>query len=172
MHLAPPIGWNVAPSIGWNYGQMGPPPPLPPRNLSSSQDQSPDDGTITRQSIDRRKYPTKLYENVVIRKIYDGELMNFYRMVLDVRMRYKFSDLETNVGHIVASEFESSYSESTSIKILVHPALEAMDGEALMRSIERNRVSSIEGIALNNGKGQIPGYGPPIVFTCDSKLTV
>uniref|UniRef100_A0A6B2ECM5 Putative phosphatidylinositol 3-kinase vps34 involved in signal transduction n=1 Tax=Phlebotomus kandelakii TaxID=1109342 RepID=A0A6B2ECM5_9DIPT len=169
---APPIGWNVPPTIGWNYSQMGSPPPLPPRNISSSQTPSSDDSAITRQSEDRRKYPTKLYENVVIRKSYDGELMNFYRMVLDIRMRYKHNDLETNVGHIVASEFESSYSESTSIKILVHPALEVMDQMALMRSLERNRVSSIEGTALNSGKGQITGYGPPIVFTCDISTTV
>ncbi|XP_059622925.1 phosphatidylinositol 4-phosphate 3-kinase C2 domain-containing subunit beta [Phlebotomus argentipes] len=169
---APPIGWNVQP-IGWNYGQMGtPPPPLPPRNISASPIPSPDDSTITRQSGDRRKYPTKLYENVVIRKCYDGELMSFYRMILDIRNRYKHGDLESNVGHIVASEFESSYSESTSIKILVHPALEAVDQMALMRNIERNRVSSIEGTALNSSKGQIPGYGPPIVFTCDISTTV
>ncbi|XP_055692342.1 phosphatidylinositol 4-phosphate 3-kinase C2 domain-containing subunit alpha isoform X1 [Lutzomyia longipalpis] len=168
---APPIGWNVS-TIGWNYSQMGTPPPLPPRNLSSSQTPSPDGTTLTRQSVDRRKYPTKLYENVVIRKSYDGELMAFYRMVLDVRMRYKHTESETNVGHIVASEFASPYAESTSIKILVHPALETMDQEALRRAIERNRVSSIEGSALNNGKGQIEGYGPPVVFTCDISTTV
>ncbi|GAB0091122.1 phosphatidylinositol 4-phosphate 3-kinase C2 domain-containing subunit beta [Sergentomyia squamirostris] len=171
---APPIGWNV-PTYGWNYGQMGTPPPLPPRNLYASTSHTPspdDDGSATRPSIDRRKYPSKLYENVVIKKSYEGELMAFYRMILDIRQRYKHNDADSNVGHIVASEFESSYAESTSIKLLVHPALEAVDQVALMRHTAGNRVSSIEGTALNNGRGQIPGYGPPIVFTCDISTTV
>lgn len=65
--------------------------------------------------------------------------------------QYRCDDSGSNVGHVVASEFDNHYPEGTSIKLLVHPALDCF--------------TSYD----SQNKGQIDGYGPPIPFTCDSE---
>lgn len=98
-------------------------------------------------------------------------------MVKDVRSEYKYADESTNVGHIVATEFNNNYVEGTSIKLLVHPLMKAFNDEAVVEEMaealgsggdERRNRNSSEGISVNNEKGQVEGYGPPVVFTCDS----
>lgn len=132
------------------------------------------------QSLDRRKMPTKLYENVIIKKTYDAELVAFFKMVKEIRSEYKCADEKTNIGHVVATEFNNNYVEDTSIKLLVHPLMKAFNVEAVVEEMaealgsgsggdERRSRSSTEGISVNNEKGSVEGYGPPVVFTCDSK---
>lgn len=94
----------------------------------------------------------------------------------NVRSKFKFNDERTNVGHIVAAEYDNHYPEGTEIKLLVHPYL-----NPTLNSMNRNSTSdsgietsmsdtAIETNVLNNQKGSIEGYGPPVAFTCDSKL--
>lgn len=109
----------------------------------------------TSNVLDRRKTPSRLYEIVTDQRTVDLELLDFYYMVKDLRQRYPYDDENTNVGHIIASEFNYHYPLETSIKILVHPSLNALfpDGEA-----------------ASPNKGQFKGYGAPVQFTCDSKF--
>lgn len=99
--------------------------------------------------------------------------MAFYNMVRRVRLQYKYDDLRTNIGHVMACEFDNLYQENISIKLLVHPALECLNREAVNRySVRSSTSSSLDGSALGTDKGQIDGYGPPVVFTCDSKYFI
>ncbi|XP_018801021.1 PREDICTED: phosphatidylinositol 4-phosphate 3-kinase C2 domain-containing subunit beta [Bactrocera latifrons] len=108
-------------------------------------------------TLDRRKTTsTRLYEVVTERRTVDPELLEFYYMVKELRMRYLYNDKRTNPGHIIASEFNYHYPLETSIKILVHPALKAM----------------LPGAELTRTQGQVKGYGVPIVFTCDINTAV
>lgn len=96
-----------------------------------------------------------------------------------VRSQFKYNDQTTNVGHIVAAEYNNHYPEETEIKLLVHPLLPGGNVNQQQATANRNSggdsgiemttdaVSDQNGI--NNQKGQIEGYGPPVVFTCDSK---
>lgn len=105
-------------------------------------------------TLDRRKTTsTRLYEVVTERRTVDPELLEFYYMVKELRMRYLHNDKHTNPGHIIASEFNYHYPLETSIKILVHPALKALLSTA----------------DLTRTQGQVKGYGVPVVFTCDSE---
>ncbi|XP_053679489.1 phosphatidylinositol 4-phosphate 3-kinase C2 domain-containing subunit beta [Anopheles nili] len=148
----------------------GEPPPLPPRNSAGGfyhtmlrgtpahHDEQSTYEIMQRKmapvgNTGRRAMPYKLYENVVVAKTCDKELVAFYTMVKQLRDQYHFEDEGTNVGHIVAAEFDNRYQEGTSIKLLVHPALDCFS----------------EG---DQTKGQIDGYGPPIPFTCDITTTV
>lgn len=94
-----------------------------------------------------------------------------------MRSQFKYNDETTNVGHIVAAEYNNHYPEGTEIKLLVHPLLPGSTGNHT--TINRNSAgdSGIEmapdalsdHYGIINQKGQIEGYGPPVVFTCDSK---
>ncbi|XP_055594425.1 phosphatidylinositol 4-phosphate 3-kinase C2 domain-containing subunit beta [Uranotaenia lowii] len=169
----PAIGWNVSSAYG--FGEPldameaegdGTPPPLPPRNSDLYQPMSGGIAAVRpkeesnyevmqRQVLgERRSAPVKLYENVVVRKSYDKELIAFYNLVKQIRANYRYDQSDTNVGHVVASEFDNHYPEGTSIKLLVHPSLDCF--------------SSYD----SQNKGQIDGYGPPIPFTCDITTTV
>ncbi|XP_062564724.1 phosphatidylinositol 4-phosphate 3-kinase C2 domain-containing subunit beta [Armigeres subalbatus] len=169
----PPIGWNVSSAYGFGEPefQEGEPPPLPPRNsdlyhsmsgggggAASHQGPATSAGSnyelMQTPTVQRRSVPTKLYENVVIRKSYDKELIAFYNMVKQLRAQFRYDDPDTNVGHIVASEFDNHYPDGTSIKLLVHPSLDCF--------------TSFD----SQNKGQIDGYGPPIPFTCDITTSV
>lgn len=159
-----------------------PPPPLPPRNSGSrsppflpglyptlkrdnSFGSNSSIGVSTAHStancfarpsatLDRRKTTsTRLYEVVTDRRTVDPELLEFYYMVKELRMRYLYNDKHINPGHIIASEFNYHYPLETSIKILVHPAF-----KALLPSADLTRT-----------QGQVKGYGVPVVFTCDSE---
>lgn len=94
-----------------------------------------------------------------------------------VRSQFKYDDEHTNIGHIVAAEYNNHYPEGTEIKLLVHPLL---PGGTVNHVTNRNSANDSgiemsatdvmnEQTAINNQKGQIEGYGPPVVFTCDSK---
>ncbi|XP_019536339.3 phosphatidylinositol 4-phosphate 3-kinase C2 domain-containing subunit beta [Aedes albopictus] len=168
----PPIGWNVSSAYGFGEPefQEGEPPPLPPRNsdlyhpmIGGGGGAAGHRGPTTSSSnyevmqtpgSQRRSVPTKLYENVVVRKSYDKELIAFYNMVKQMRAQFRYDDLKTNVGHVVASEFNNHYPDGTSIKLLVHPSLDCF--------------ASFD----SKNKGQIDGYGPPIPFTCDITTSV
>ncbi|KAL9702173.1 hypothetical protein quinque_005691 [Culex quinquefasciatus] len=167
----PAPGWSVSSAYGFGEPDLEmDPPPLPPRNLDLYH---PMMGAVTaaavgnepsssagnyevmqRKTVERRPAPTKLYENVIIKKSYDRELIAFYEMVKHLREQYRCDDSGSNVGHVVASEFDNHYPEGTSIKLLVHPALDCF--------------TSYD----SQNKGQIDGYGPPIPFTCDITTTV
>lgn len=109
--------------------------------------------------LDRRKFTNRLYENVIDSKTQDSELMEFYKMVKELRSKYKYDDETTNIGHIIASEIiNNQYNEDKSIKILVYPSLEALRGSD-------NHEDNLQA----KQEIQIPGYGSPVVFTCDSK---
>lgn len=150
---APPIGWNLA-----NFGTMHPPPPLPPRNSSGSSPTTAVERTA--------RVLTKLYENVVLRKAYDPELMAFYHMVLNVRKEFEYTDERTNQGHVVAQQFDCPYISTPSIKLMVHPALEAY-------TVDCARFAQAQAVcSAADGGAQMPGYGPPIVFTCDIDRSV
>lgn len=110
--------------------------------------------------LDRRKCANKLYHNVQVRKTYDTELTAFYDMVKTLRSKYVASDVTTNVGHVVAAQFDSSYPAGTSIKLLVHPSLECL--AKLWLSGGSTMASGVE-------PGQVTGYGSPVAFTCDSE---
>lgn len=99
----PPIGWNVSSAYGFGEPefQEGEPPPLPPRNsdlyhpmIGGGGGAAGHRGPTTSSSnyevmqtpgTQRRSVPTKLYENVVVRKSYDKELIAFYNMVKQMR---------------------------------------------------------------------------------------
>lgn len=96
-----------------------------------------------------------------------------------VRSKFKYDDERTNVGHIIAAEYNNRYPEGTEIKLLVHPLLPGSTTTHLLNrnsasdsGIEINAADAINelGGSINNQKGQIEGYGPPVVFTCDSKF--
>ncbi|XP_055854096.1 phosphatidylinositol 4-phosphate 3-kinase C2 domain-containing subunit beta isoform X2 [Episyrphus balteatus] len=156
-----PVSPNVSLSIGWrselytkdafpstSSGLVSPPPPLPPRNNNKNSESL--DHSMDNVVLDRRKNFTKLYEMVTDSKAHDPELLEFYYMVKDLRSKYRYDDVATNVGHIVASEFNFFYPLEQSIKILVYPAL-----NGLQKDCEASK------------KGPIEGYGSPIVFTSD-----
>lgn len=91
-----------------------------------------------------------------------------------VRSKFKYNDEVTNVGHIVAAEYNNHYPEGAHIKLLVHPLVKGGTSNAPNRNsasdsgIEMTDAMT-EQNGINNEKGQIEGYGPPVVFTCDSK---
>jgi len=84
------------------------------------------------------------------------ELLEFYHMVRELRSSYRHDDQATNVGHIIAAEFNYHYMMDTSIKIIVHPAVNTLQSHAISSSMLGE---------------QFKGYGTPVTFTCDSKLT-
>ncbi|EDV39394.1 uncharacterized protein Dana_GF24513, isoform E [Drosophila ananassae] len=147
-------------------GSMSPPPPLPPRNQHSLEypgvPSKPNQSTPFTDSytssipahvvLDRRKTCTRLYEVISEQRSDDPELLEFYHMVKQLRARYPHDDAPTNVGHVVATEFDYHYMMNTSIKVIVHPALNTLQPHALSASM---------------AKEQVKGYGMPVTFTCD-----
>lgn len=122
------------------------PPPLPPR-ITPTEEESKN------FSVEARRRSTKLYQDVVQRRMYEKELIAFYEMVVDLRKAYKYDDETTNVGHVKALEIESQYAANTSIKLLVYPETQAM----------------LYG-GGSNIHGTLEGYGQPVQFTCDGKF--
>jgi len=152
-------------------GTISPPPPLPPRNQQCYESNQaampvsrPPQSSVLTDSytssipanvvLDRRKTCTRLYELISDQRTDDPELLEFYHMVKEVRARYPHDDAPTNVGHVVAAEFNYHYMMDTSIKVIVHPALNTLQSTVLAASM---------------GKEQVKGYGMPVTFTCDSK---
>ncbi|XP_002025662.2 phosphatidylinositol 4-phosphate 3-kinase C2 domain-containing subunit alpha isoform X1 [Drosophila persimilis] len=154
-------------------GSVSPPPPLPPRNqqlyesaqvqaaLTASKPYQPTALTDSYTSsiparvvLDRRKTCTRLYELISDQRTDDPELLEFYHMVKQLRSRYPHDDAPTNVGHVVAAEFNYHYMMDTSIKVIVHPALNTLQQHALSTSAAA-------------AEGQVKGYGTPVTFTCD-----
>ncbi|EDV96661.1 phosphatidylinositol 4-phosphate 3-kinase C2 domain-containing subunit beta [Drosophila grimshawi] len=150
-------------------GSVSPPPPLPPRNqqlyetgtasvtTSKPQQLAPFTDSYTNSIpanvvLDRRKTCTRLYELISDQPTDDAELLEFYHMVRQVRACYPNDDTETNVGHVIAAEFNYHYLMNTSIKIIVHPAINTLQPHA----------------ASNSQTGElVKGYGSPVTFTCD-----
>lgn len=102
--------------------------------------------------------------------------------VKSVRSKFKYNDELTNVGHIVAAEYNNHYPDGTEIKLLVHPLVKGGSVNQMNNNNNRNSAGdsgiemSMADVSLaadingiNNQKGQIEGYGPPVVFTCDSE---
>lgn len=90
-----------------------------------------------------------------------------------VRTKFKYDDISTNVGHIVAAEHNNYYPNATEIKLLVHPLLTGAMSAELRENNSKNSNDPNDTTTSNNlsseDPGQISGYGPPVVFTCDSK---
>lgn len=163
-----PLVSSVRPYIGWNiqtlnsiprnaqYSSDETAPPLPPRKPINSKLTTNlyDIDDNKNKSIDLNISETgkrPLYESVEKRtevSTYDSELIAFYEMVKRIRLEYKYNDIDTNPGHVIACEFDNHYVEGTEIKLVVHPKI-----------VDDN----------NSEQGQFDGYGPPIVFTCDSE---
>lgn len=183
-------GWNLqqsASAASVRSATAQPPPPLPPRNSRNklNQEQYSAQDQVESSALSSRKIATKLYENVIVNKCYDAELIAFYNMVKRIRSQYPYNDEKMNIGHVVASEFNYNYPGNTSIKLMVHPLLNTNTGtlkrthggetngtlDASLRNSpgDRASTSSNESVSLNNQKGYVEGYGPPVVFTCDSK---
>lgn len=109
----------------------------------------------------------------------NNDYKQFELQVKRVRSKFKYNDEQTNVGHIVAAEYNNHYPDGTEIKLLVHPLVKG--GSVNQTNNNRNSagdsgiemsiadVSATDYNGINNQKGQIEGYGPPVVFTCDSK---
>ncbi|ALC43846.1 Pi3K68D [Drosophila busckii] len=150
-----------------NLGSVSPPPPLPPRNQQScelaaqstsrSQPPAPFTDSYTNSipasvTLDRRKTCTRLYELISEQRTDDAELLEFYHMVRQLRSSYQHEDSATNVGHVVAAEFNYHYLMDTSIKVIVHPAVNTLQQHALSSSLAGE---------------QFKGYGTPVTFTCD-----
>lgn len=177
------IGWNVGDdtasvyettSLNYDVDDDVPvlqqePPPLPPRRSAPStaspvpqQRQQPQQhdryNAFVASSASGAGTTRKLYTNVRVCKTFEPELLAFYDMVRRLRAEYKYTDRRTNVGHVVAAEFNNRYAEGTSIKLLVHPALECF-------GVDGNGGDGIE-------RGQVEGYGAPVAFTCDISTTV
>lgn len=111
---------------------------------------------------------------MVVRKTYDPELIAFYQMVLNVRNEFKYTDIDTNCGHVVAQEFSVPHAKSDmSIKVVVHPERDALTPDLkAIYTLDAESASS-EGFYLSaSGQGQIPGYGPPVTFTFELSKTV
>lgn len=135
-------------------------PPLPPRNSSIK---NPND-EVTQQFNDYgTHYSKKLYENVVEQKIFDKDALAFYAMVKDLRSKYQFNDIDSNVGHIQAAQLDSKTTiNATSIKLLIYPSGECFGSQNNYHAaceIVKNK--SIENYQ------KLENYLPPIVFTCD-----
>lgn len=137
---------------------VGPPPPLPPRNSDQTYSQT------SQTQLQSRRKMNKLYENVIVKKSYDSELVSFHKMVVDIRSKFKSNDEKYNIGHVVATEQPSFSLGDTSIKLLVHPALD------LINNVQNSGIKNEN--RLSKTSGQIDGYGTPIVFTCDINTTV
>lgn len=97
-----------------------------------------------------------------------------------VRSQFKYNDETSNVGHVVAAEYNNHYPEGTEIKLLVHPLIPGSTPSSQSIAANRNSAGdsgiematdalSFDQNGINNQKGQIEGYGPPVVFTCGSK---
>ncbi|KAH8370988.1 hypothetical protein KR093_005859 [Drosophila rubida] len=162
--------------VASNSGSVSPPPPLPPRNqqlyetsvnmapTSSSRpqhQQSPFTDSYTSSIpahvvLDRRKTCTRLYELISEQRTDDAELLEFYNMVRELRGSYPYENETTNVGHVIAAEFNYHYMMDTSIKVIVHPAVNTLQSHAMANSLAGE---------------QFKGYGTPVTFTCDSKWT-
>lgn len=137
-----PIGWYL-PSTSDRQLESDEPPPLPPRITPTEEENL---------NLDRLKRSSKLYEDVILRRTYSKELLAFYEMVKELRGQYKYDDEATNIGHVLAVEFDSQYPQGASIKLLVYPELAAL-------------VSS-------SCQGTLEGYGQPVAFTCDITTAV
>lgn len=152
-----------------NSGSISPPPPLPPRNqqlyeTAKQQSQQQQQASFFTDSytrnipanvvLDRRKTCARLYELISEKPSEDAELLEFYHMVRDLRASYNYTDSKTNVGHVIAAEFNYHYMMDTSIKVIVHPAVNTLQSHAMMNSLAGE---------------QVKGYGAPVTFTCDSK---
>jgi phosphatidylinositol-4-phosphate 3-kinase len=148
--ISPPDGPPPPPPIGFYLPDVSVPrrsaPPLPPRNYSSQSREG-----IVYGRPDRKRVLTKLYEDVVVKRTYDTELVAFYEMVKQLRGNYLHNDVTTNVGYVVAAELDSQYPAGTSIKLLVHPMVECLN------------------VGGETPQGSIEGYGSPVAFTCDSE---
>lgn len=92
-----------------------------------------------------------------------------------MRLKFKWDDISTNCGHIVAAEHNNHYPHNNEIKLLVHPLLV----EDPLRLVDLRCNGGKSGIFndlsgetttatdSSDDKGQIEGYGPPVAFTCD-----
>ncbi|XP_071452807.1 phosphatidylinositol 4-phosphate 3-kinase C2 domain-containing subunit beta [Hetaerina americana] len=93
------------------------PPPLPPRSSKLVEEK--------RKSTYMRKKKTKsrLYENIQVVKLksahHDCDLKAFQAMVKKLRGEFVYSDICTNVGLVISPTLESTYTEGTSIKLIV-----------------------------------------------------
>lgn len=69
-------------------------------------------------------------------------------------MKYKYDDEFSNVGHIVAAEFDSKYLTETSIKLIVYPSNDCFKKHTPQR--------------FNDNESTLMDlYAAPITFTCD-----
>lgn len=93
-----------------------------------------------------------------------------------VRSQFKYDNEASNIGHIVASEHNNHYPSQTEIKLLVHPLTSKNLPEDLNFDASKNLSELFsDTITINpviDVDGQIAGYGPPVVFTCDSKYLI
>lgn len=139
-------------------------PPLPPRNSARNECKK----EIDFEKVNENEYfsqfsrfSNKLYENVILKKSFDKDLIAFYTMVKELRSKYLYNDEVSNIGHIVAAQFENKYMSETSIKLLVFPSNECFIKKGCKRLAEKS-------VDVN----WLEDYVNPIIFTCDVNSTV
>lgn len=150
------------------------PPPLPPRNIDNhgiisfvnnplryfANNTNPQEkfyGHYDNVESNHRKTKTRLYERLTDHRKIDSELFDFYIMVKNVRQKFPYDNYVTNIGHIIASEFNYHYPADTNIKILVYPSLDILSSNAESKCA---------------CKVPFKGYGKPVIFTCDSTYNI
>lgn len=139
-------------------------PPLPPRNTDSFRKNIGFDGTNDDKNACYSQFPrfsNKLYENVILKKSFDKDLIAFYTMVKELRSKYVYNDEVSNIGHIVAAQFDNKYMSETSIKLLVFPSNECFTKQGSKRLSEKSVDSN-----------WLEDYVNPIIFTCDVNSSV
>lgn len=137
-------------------------PPLPPRNSVICKKKIEDEQDVENEYF--RQFPrisNKLYENVILKKSFDKDLIAFYTMVKELRSKYLYNDEVSNIGHIVAAQFDNKYMSETSIKLLVFPSKECFIKQGSKRLAE-NPVDA----------NWLEDYVNPIIFTCDVNSSV
>lgn len=139
-------------------------PPLPPRNSEICRKKIEfEDGKVDENPCYSQfpRFSNKLYENVILKKSFDKDLIAFYTMVKELRSKYLYNDEVSNIGHIVAAQFDNKYMSETSIKLLVFPSNECFTKQGSKRLTEKT-------VDIN----WLEDYVNPIIFTCDVNSSV
>ncbi|XP_044761430.1 phosphatidylinositol 4-phosphate 3-kinase C2 domain-containing subunit alpha [Coccinella septempunctata] len=74
---------------------------------------------------------SSLVENIAqvdpIAKDADSDLLAFFKMVQNVRNKYRYNDPDTNMGFVISPMVNYQYREGTSIKLCIHPDFDGAD---------------------------------------------
>ncbi|KAF5287684.1 hypothetical protein FQA39_LY15784 [Lamprigera yunnana] len=98
------------------------------------------------------KKKTFLYDNIIlveqVNGINDLDLEAFYKMVLNVRNKFRYDDPDTNMGLVISPLMTHRYREETSIKVCVYPHYNGADFSKPV-SFTCDVTSSVEHVTLH-----------------------